>query len=257
MNIAEKELQLKELLNVKKGSILQVNTGKTDRESDALVFIRSGSAFYDFGYKSFTVKKGDILFLPFHSTYKIQIKEHEYSYICVDFFFEHPERETVEADRYPAVATEGWFEKMYHLFHFGTFAEKVYCKGLFYRIYSEIIAGQNETYLSGSRVKQIREAAGYIADHYREDLSVSGLAAACHMSEVYFRKLFKEIYHLSPQKYLIRFRLNKAKELLGSTELSIAEISAGCGFETPYYFTRIFKQEVGITPTMFRKRTVL
>ena len=58
---------------------------------------------------------------------------------------------------------------------------------------------------------------------------------------------------ISPQKYLINFRLNQACKLMKNTELSIAEISRSVGYQDPLYFSKLFKKEKGLSPSKYRK----
>ena len=79
------------------------------------------------------------------------------------------------------------------------------------------------------------------------------LACECKMSEVYFRKLFKKHFGISPRQYIIDVRLRMAKELLTEKTSSIESVAERCGFSNPYHFARIFKEHTGTTPTKYRK----
>lgn len=67
-----------------------------------------------------------------------------------------------------------------------------------------------------------------------------------------FRRVFKEITGLSPNQYYLNLRLNKAKALLITTDLSILDIAQLTGFETPFYFSRFFKKKSGVPPAYYR-----
>lgn len=73
------------------------------------------------------------------------------------------------------------------------------------------------------------------------------------LSYSHFCKMIKDKTGVSPQQLLINERIKLAKQLLSSTSLSVSEISAISGFELIYYFSKIFKSKVGITPTEWRK----
>ena len=74
------------------------------------------------------------------------------------------------------------------------------------------------------------------------------MAHHCDISERYLRILFAQHLKITPLDYLNQLRINKSIELLRNTELSIKEISFQCGFQSPQYFSRIFKQQTGKTP---------
>ena len=70
---------------------------------------------------------------------------------------------------------------------------------------------------------------------------------------MYFRRLFKEKYGISPMRYINVNRLKRAKNLLIEDEMSISEISQYCGFLDGYSFSRVFKKWVGISPSEYKK----
>lgn len=94
----------------------------------------------------------------------------------------------------------------------------------------------------------LRKAITYIRHHYQLDITMSDIAEHSSISERYLRKLFSQNLNLSPLDYLNQMRLNKSVELLRSTEMSIKEVCFQCGFQSPQYFSRIFKQQMGVTP---------
>ncbi len=75
----------------------------------------------------------------------------------------------------------------------------------------------------------------------------------CGLSESYFYLLFKRSIGLSPVEYRNRIRVNTACSLLEGTSMSIDEISASVGFDTPFYFSRIFKKIMGHSPRQYRQ----
>ena len=94
----------------------------------------------------------------------------------------------------------------------------------------------------------------YITDNLHDKLDVDLLSRKACMSRPSFFRLFKREYGISPVQYIIRERLKKARNLLQNTTQSIREISLETGFEDPNHFIRIFKQNEGITPGIYRNR---
>ncbi len=98
----------------------------------------------------------------------------------------------------------------------------------------------------------LRRALEELEQHYADPtLTNEALAAHCHLSEVYFRRLFKEAYHTTPKQYILELRLRKARQLLAEGRLSVGEIAEQCGFSSVYHFSRAFRQAVGCTPTAY------
>lgn len=106
-----------------------------------------------------------------------------------------------------------------------------------------------------SKEKNILEpAVKYMERHYRDEgLSNTRLARQLNISEVYFRKLFKEKYGTTPHKYLLNLRLERAKQLLSDRALPVTLIAEECGFSGVYHFCKAFKENVGQTPTAYRR----
>lgn len=127
------------------------------------------------------------------------------------------------------------------------------CKSLFYEILSEINLEENTSYTPTYLKKTIEPAINYINLHFEDiNISIDSLAALCDVSSIYFRKLFGKIYNTSPIKYLIKIRINKAKEFLRGDYLSISEIARLTGFSSVYTFSKTFKKETGITPSEYK-----
>jgi AraC-like DNA-binding protein len=85
-----------------------------------------------------------------------------------------------------------------------------------------------------------------------ERMLVGEFARSVGMSENGFIKLFSREMGVTPHVYLSRMRINRCKSLLLSTDMSMSEIAAECGFENPYYFSNAFRRHTGVSPTKYR-----
>lgn len=92
----------------------------------------------------------------------------------------------------------------------------------------------------------------YINNNYNHKIHTEDLAEAGHTSRAKVFRLFERFAGMTPNEYIIDYRLSKSIELLRDTELSILDISDMCGFNTPSYFTSVFRKEKGVTPREFR-----
>lgn len=95
---------------------------------------------------------------------------------------------------------------------------------------------------------RLHRAISYLRLHYQSEITLGTLAAEAGISERYLRKLFMRHLQLSPFDFLSRLRVDKAVELLRNTDLSVKEIGFACGFRSPQYFSRVFKQHTGVPP---------
>ena len=81
---------------------------------------------------------------------------------------------------------------------------------------------------------------------------VAELSTLLHMSAFHFARLFKQSTGLPPHRFLVRRRIERAKELLASGDLPIAAIAQVVGFRTPSHFTITFRRVTGVTPSTYR-----
>ena len=101
--------------------------------------------------------------------------------------------------------------------------------------------------------RAIAPALRYIADHYAEHISLSALTASCCMNESYFCRRFRVSTGRTAVGYINEYRMTKAKALLMTTGLSVADIAAATGFDDSSYFARKFKEIYHISPTAMRE----
>lgn len=121
-----------------------------------------------------------------------------------------------------------------------------------YDILLQMQSEADKSYLPEGRSALIAPALTRIAaDYARNDLSVANLAAECGISEVYFRKIFLDRMGVSPKEYIIAMRIDYAKQLLASGQLSVGEVSNLCGYGEPCHFSREFTRRVGISPSRY------
>lgn len=111
----------------------------------------------------------------------------------------------------------------------------------------------NEAYLPVCTNEALKKAIAYIRLNYHSDINISKVAEHTCIGERHLRSLFSQHLGLSPLDYLNQIRINKAVELLRNTDMRIKEICFQCGFQSPQYFSRVFKQQMGISPHSLTK----
>lgn len=99
----------------------------------------------------------------------------------------------------------------------------------------------------------IEEAMRYIRENYSRDISLDEVSREVNISPYYFSKLFKDSTDQNFIEYLTNLRMEKARELLLTTESSMKEICVAVGYADPNYFSRIFKKNTGVTPTEYKE----
>ena len=258
-DITKECLYIQKLINVIKAQnknhhkLLNVN----ERHSDAFVYILSGSCTYTFENDDcFTARAGDILYLSHHAKYSMFIHDENYRFIFCDFEFDCAQRrKCFVCTPKNTSMLENLFLKLLNTHKSATTAAKADATALLYNIYATIIEQTNETYINKTLKDKIAAAKDFIDTNAHDiSLSVAKLADMAGVSEVYFRKIFCSEYGCAPRRYIISVRLKKAKQLLNYPFLSLEECAGESGFASLQYFCRVFKSELGITPTEYRNK---
>ncbi len=257
-DILKENFYIKKIINVIKNEnrfthkLLKVNS----RHSDAFVYILSGSCTYSFSSgRSFTVAKGDILYLAHNSVYDMYINSDDYKFIFCDFEFDGPL--TRKSDFYTPQDSsycENLFRRLLSTYlnpDKASFSESL---SVLYRIYNVAVKSDTNKYLAPTAKNKIKLIKEYINVNFMNpNLSVKELAERADMSEVYLRKLFGAKYGIPPAQYITSVRIEKAKEFMRYPFLSLDDCALKSGFSSLQYFCRVFKKAVGVTPYKYRK----
>jgi YesN/AraC family two-component response regulator len=100
----------------------------------------------------------------------------------------------------------------------------------------------------------VKRTVIYLHENYANPLSRREIAESIRVSENHLSRIFRRELGISPWDYLNRYRIRQAKELLASTEDSVTSVALQVGFNDPAYFSRVFRRQVGQSPTAFRKQ---
>jgi AraC-like DNA-binding protein len=112
---------------------------------------------------------------------------------------------------------------------------------------------RNQEFAGKTIERTIRKACLYFRENLNTNVNIESLATELHVGYSYFRQMFRKYTGISPTQYHLSLRIQKAKDLLVSTEQSFKEIAIDLGFESYFYFSRIFKDKTGKSPMEFRK----
>ena len=129
-------------------------------------------------------------------------------------------------------------------------AREVKALSLFYELVS-FLADEERGRLCSS---PLRRALEYISSSINDPmLENPAIAEAIGISEVYLRKIFAKELRTTPARYVRGLRIERARSLLVSTQLSIFDIAALCGYSDQYSFSHVFKRECGVSPGEYRR----
>lgn len=217
-----------------------------DRKNYGLSFCFDGQITYTHNGNKFISDKNHAILLPQNETYTIY-GDKDGTFPVINFTCNDKICDTIIS--IPIPSAERYikdFEKIQSLYLFeGNHAEIM---SIFYHMLHRL-SSQN------SPNAVILPAIKYLEKKYSDPyLTNTELAKQCSISEVYFRRIFKEYNKISPRQFLIDIRINKAKQLLREGNLKICAIATSCGFSNQYHFCRIFKEKTGITPTKYMEQ---
>ncbi len=100
----------------------------------------------------------------------------------------------------------------------------------------------------------LENARAFMDAYFDQPLDLAQIAAHANYSPYHFIRAFRKTFYEMPHQYLIRKRLEKAKELLATTNLPVTEICFAVGFESLGSFSALFQKRVGWAPTVYRAR---
>ncbi len=108
--------------------------------------------------------------------------------------------------------------------------------------------------LPGHPREYIQAAVDYIEEHLaEEDLSIVSVATHVYLNPVYFGRVFKSTFDMTFKQYVLRQRMERAKQLLAQENLSISDVCEQVGVGNPSYFSRLFREYTGKLPSEYRR----
>ena len=201
-------------------------------------------------------KAGDLLFLPKGSYYeaRFRVQSGAVSNYLInfetdgDFQQHHPVKLSCNVSFVCADLFRQCVDAMY-----GNDVLTLQSKGLFYLLLDAI--SKQHAFSNAAPNKVFEKAKSMLVQP--EEPSVCQIAKACSVSESGLRKIFVSITGMSPLQYRMKEKLNQAKYLLESTDMSVGEISDKLNFYDAAYFCRMFQQKNGMTPKQYRQNQKL
>jgi AraC family transcriptional regulator len=116
---------------------------------------------------------------------------------------------------------------------------------------------QIKTISGGFTQQQWKQIVDFLNTNMDENISLVELAKIVNLSPYHFAHLFKKSTNTSPHQYLIRCRIERAKQMIVMGNLSLATIAQTVGFSSQGHFSYHFKRIVGVTPKVFSQRSAL
>lgn len=225
---------------------------RKDRPSCAIVFKYDGETEYKNRNQKITADKDHIAFLPKGSKYKwVCTKAGHYFIIEFDCSYENKDLLVCKIENHNVIK-DMFNDIMSESVKHDTFSY-VKILNLIYKLIINLLESNYSENEQKTKIKFIRPAIAYLNSNFQNNISNNQLAAMCNISTSYFRRIFTEIYQISPFQYLVNLRIKKAKELLQSDYTSITEVAKQVGYDDIYHFSKLFKQKTGTSPLNYLK----
>lgn len=240
-------------------------TQRDEKKTYLLIYTFSGEGYLNYDNNDYVLKKGTVIMIDcnkYHyykphsteswgfrwihfggmcaETYMNLIMDSQYHSILINDPLEFEEYHdnlmniSSVSDTYSSVCTSTYLSNILMILLSSKFNEK-----------------NNKNYLQHKEA--IDNVMQYIADNYMNEIRVDDFADIVHLSKYHFLKIFKQYVGTSPYEYLINYRINEAKILLKTTNLSVSSIASSVGFLNESNFIKQFKRITHLTPLNYRK----
>jgi len=250
------KIVVKKMCDVRGYTLPRFTSGEGVMSHSALVIRRSGKTTYIVGARELVADSNSIVFLPAGTEYSMEVDEKG---PCVVIEFDiYDNGENFVAGEYFFNNAKDIIATAKNILHYWTLkgpAFEAKCMSEFYSIVTEIATLDSYTHTLAGKYRMIHKSVKYIETNYQNpDLYTPELAEMSEIGETYYRNIFISVFNMAPAKYIQTYRIDKAKELLISTEKSIEEIAVAVGFANSSYFCKVFKSVTGSTPLEFSQK---
>lgn len=238
--------------------------GPAVRDCYILHFCTEGKGTFFANEKSYSVKAGEgFLICPQELTFYQADRQNPWSYIWVAVGGD-------AAEKYLSVCGLGKENPVYKCekidelaalvsdmigHNDSTYSSELYNQGLLYQFFSYISKynAPRETVLETPDNVYISKSIEYIKINYQNPVTVQDIADYVCLNRSYLTTIFKKNVGVSPQQFLMKYRITKAAEMLTDTDYSLENIACSCGYGNSLSFSKAFKKVTSLSPSRFRQ----
>ena len=235
-----------------------------------IAYIISGKALFNIDGVCYNVEEGDIVLInpnKMHYGVPTYVEKPSLEFFVgfSNFKFNNMEENTLFKDDYPIIkSTISTRKKLFTLIEDIMEENKLSQTGKDFMLKSYLIQfillsirekqKENAMPLENTKSTITKEIQTYFHENFAEKISLEQIAKNLYLSPFYISKVFKEEIGETPINYLIKIRLENAKDLLlNNQNLSIKEISSIVGYDDAYHFSKSFKKYYGLSPVEYKK----
>ena len=229
------------------------------REYDGFIYIVEGNPTFKLKDTSFVAVKNDIIFLLKGSKYEILGPiDKGIHYIVANFDVDNEEvLKSLNLNTVNKIEDTPFYKNLFFelekFWHHKRCGFKMICSSILLQIIYKLLNENINQTVDYNKVKKIQKSVDYIENYYSDNgITIEKLSSMSNISTNHFRRLFKEVYGISPLKYLNSIRVGRAIDLLNSGIYTITDIAEVTGYTNVYYFSRLFKEVTGESPMKYK-----
>lgn len=238
--------------------------GPAIRPNYLLHYVLDGKGYYYVDNKKFTVSKNEgFLISPNVVTFYQADEEDPWTYLWIGIHGNKVktylnsiglDQENLIFECDEADLLKGYIMDMLK-HHKSTDADSFKIEGLLYLFFSKLAENVKNVSLEDNGLSSniyVNKAIEFIQDNYHSPIKVHDIAKYICLNRSYLTSIFQKNIQMSPQKFLMEFRITKAAELLYNTDLPIGNIANSCGYSDQLAFSKAFKKVKGVSPKEYR-----
>lgn len=223
----------------------------TELKTNELIFYVSGGGKAHFCGVDLVDEPGSLRFLPKGKNKGEYLVSHGQPGVCYDIYFDSDapiSSKAVGLRNMEHLAPK--FEKIYRIWSEKKPGWYAAAMSVLYEIIRTL---QESGYVPEARRQRMEPARAYVLQHFGDgDFDYNALCGVTGLSYSAFSREFHAVFHTNPVKFLTRTRMEHAKELLVTGRYSVTQTAELCGFQNVYYFSNVFKREVGVSPRKYK-----
>lgn len=224
-----------------------------NRANYGLLFVESGELFYEQNGVRYISDGNHALFIPKGIDYSLCCVSESYTYVinfdlCIPIDFDTIQLFTP----FPTERIIGFLERMERTWNAKGSGYHFRCMSVLYRILARLYDNSPAHDADIVKRERIQPSVYYLEQNFLDpEISNDIVAGQSGISTIYFRKLFKEVYGISPMQHVTALRIEKAQDMLQSGYYTVTETAEAVGFNSICNFNRAFKQIVGMPPSKY------
>jgi len=228
-----------------------------------LYFLTGGNGHVELENQSIELRAGRAYFIPGYQLVGQSCPErmnvHWIHFVPASLYLSHQMSHVTQVHQWPLGDVRSWratYEGIGRLF-------EEQPRWLYYRtqamildVVSRVLELYDFSHMAGVDpiFEQLQPAIAFMEDHLLENPKLAQIAEVVHLAPNYFHRKFTGLFHMTPLAYILGRRLDIARQLLLSTDLTLEQIAHRSGFQNAFYLSRVFKKEYGISPSHFRRQ---